>query len=69
MAHENLLRRSTRNVNGNQSRMADEAAVIKRARKYVAKLPPSVSGSGGHNAAFHAACSLVLGFRLPRAPP
>lgn len=40
-------------------------AVLDRARKYIAKLPASMSGSGGHNAAFHAACVLVLGFGLP----
>jgi hypothetical protein len=41
-----------------------EAAVIDRARKYLCKLPPAVSGQGGHNATFHAACVLVLGFEL-----
>ena len=35
-----------------------------RARKYLAKMPPAVSGSSGHNATFHAACILVLGFSL-----
>lgn len=39
-------------------------AVIERARKYIAKCPPSVSGSSGHNAAFHVACVLVMGFQL-----
>lgn len=43
-----------------------EHSVIDRARKYLAKLPPAVSGQGGHNAAFHAACVLVLGFGLPQ---
>lgn len=42
-------------------------SVIERARKYLVKLPPSVSGQGGHKAAFHAACILVLGFGLPRS--
>lgn len=41
-----------------------EAAVIDRARKYLAKLPPAISGSSGHNATFHAACVLVCGFDL-----
>jgi primase-polymerase (primpol)-like protein len=41
-----------------------ETAVVERARKYVAKLPPAISGQGGHNATFHAACVLVLGFCL-----
>lgn len=41
-------------------------AVLDRARKYLAKMPPAVSGSGGHDAAFHAACVLVCGFSLTR---
>jgi KaiC/GvpD/RAD55 family RecA-like ATPase len=39
-------------------------AVMDRARKYLAKMPPAVSGSGGHDRAFHAACVLVCGFSL-----
>lgn len=39
-----------------------EAAILERARRYLNKLPPSESGKGGHNAAFRAACVLVLGF-------
>jgi len=39
-------------------------AVVERARKYLAKIPPAMSGSGGHNQTFHAACVLVLGFEL-----
>ena len=31
----------------------------RRARDYLAHLPPAVSGSGGHNATFLAACWLV----------
>lgn len=38
--------------------------VVERARKYMQRVPPSVSGSGGHNAAFYAACVLCLGFAL-----
>ena len=41
-------------------------AVVERARLYVAKLPPSVSGQSGHNAAFHVACVLIHGFQLER---
>lgn len=41
-------------------------AVIERARKYLQMLPPAVSGQSGHNATFHAACILVLGFGLER---
>lgn len=35
-----------------------------RARAYMRAFPPAVSGSGGHNHTFRAACVLVLGFRL-----
>ena len=35
-----------------------------RAAKYLAKLPPAISGQGGHDQTFHAACVLVLGFAL-----
>lgn len=38
--------------------------VIERARKYLFKIPPAVSGTAGHNATFNAACVLVLGFGL-----
>jgi KaiC/GvpD/RAD55 family RecA-like ATPase len=41
-------------------------SVIDRARKYIAKMSPAVSGQGGHNAAFHVACVLILGFGLAR---
>ncbi len=40
--------------------------VVERARCYLAKLPPAISGQGGHDATFHAACCLVLGFGLER---
>lgn len=39
-------------------------SVIERARKYLAKMPPAISGQSGHNATFYAACVLVLGFEL-----
>lgn len=42
-------------------------AAMDRARKYLAKVPPAVSGQSGHNATFHAACVLVCGFSLDRA--
>lgn len=38
--------------------------ILERASKYVAAMPPAVAGSGGHNAAFTAACALVKGFAL-----
>lgn len=36
--------------------------VIERARRYVAKCPPAISGQAGHDATFHVACVLVNGF-------
>lgn len=38
--------------------------IIDRARKYVAKMDPAVSGAGGHNATFAVAVALVQGFNL-----
>lgn len=38
---------------------------IKRASAYIKAMPPSISGSGGHNAAFAAARALITGFDLP----
>ncbi len=38
--------------------------VIERARAYLAKMPVSVSGQGGHAAAFAAALALAKGFNL-----
>jgi putative DNA primase/helicase len=43
-------------------------SIIERARKYLAKIPPAISGQGGHDATFHGACCLVLGFALDREP-
>jgi hypothetical protein len=37
---------------------------IARARAYLAEIDGAVSGSGGHDVTFRAACSLVLGFDL-----
>jgi hypothetical protein len=38
--------------------------VLERARRYVAKCPPAISGQGGHAATFRVACVLVHGFAL-----
>jgi len=38
--------------------------VAQRAMRYLAAVPPAISGQGGHNQTFHAACALVLGFNL-----
>lgn len=35
-----------------------------RARAYLSEVPPAISGEGGHNRTFHAACLLVNGFAL-----
>lgn len=41
-------------------------SVMERARKYLTKCPPAVSGNNGSGSAFHVACILVLGFGLSR---
>lgn len=40
------------------------SAVVERARKYLLKIPPAISGQRGHDQTFHAACVLILGFGL-----
>jgi hypothetical protein len=42
----------------------DRRRLIERAQAYVRREPPAISGSGGHNQAFHVACILVEGFAL-----
>lgn len=39
-------------------------AVYERARRYLAKIPPAVSGQDGHGTTFKVACAMVLGFEL-----
>lgn len=39
----------------------------KRALSYLAKCPPAISGSGGHNTTFRVACLLTHGFGLSEA--
>lgn len=39
-------------------------SVVERARKYLEKMPVSVSGQNGHGAAYTAACRMVIGFGL-----
>ena len=39
-------------------------SVFERAQKYVAAMPPAVSGQRGHDATFAVACALVNGFAL-----
>lgn len=38
--------------------------LIERARRYLSAMPPAISGAGGHDATFAAACALVKGFGL-----
>lgn len=38
--------------------------LLERARRYVASMPAAMSGAGGHNATFAAACALIKGFGL-----
>src|SRR5206468_9796165 len=40
------------------------AQVSERARRYIARCPPAISGAGGHDATFHVAAVLVWGFAL-----
>lgn len=42
----------------------DSVSVVERARRYIAKMPPAISGQGGHDQTFHVACLLVWGFAL-----
>ncbi len=44
------------------SNYSDKISVEERARKYVAAMPPSVSGSGGHEALFNCVRALIHGF-------
>lgn len=41
-----------------------ETDLCERARRYVDKIPPAISGQSGHNTTFHVACVLILGFGL-----
>lgn len=42
-----------------------QATVMRRAAAYLARLSPSISGAGGHSAAWTAALALTRGFELP----
>jgi hypothetical protein len=45
----------------------DREHLLKRASAYLGKLPPAISGCGGHNATYWAAIVLVHGFELTEA--
>jgi hypothetical protein len=47
-----------------REREGDRSSKLKRASAYLAKLPESVAGQGGHSALWTAALSLVKGFAL-----
>jgi hypothetical protein len=42
-------------------------SVLERARRYLQRCPPAISGQGGHTTTFKAACALVNGFALPES--
>jgi hypothetical protein len=46
---------------------SSSSSVIERARRYLDRVPGAVSGQGGHNATFKAACILIHGFNMGRA--
>ncbi|MEZ6102739.1 MAG: phage/plasmid primase, P4 family [Pirellulaceae bacterium] len=56
-----------RPVRHNTSRIRNDNEVGRRARNYVAKMPPAISGQGGHNATFAVACKLAISFDLPES--
>src|SRR5258706_11637133 len=43
------------------------AQISERARRYIARCPPAISGQGGHDATYHVAAVLVWGFALSEA--
>jgi hypothetical protein len=45
-------------------RSDDHERLVERARAYTAKMPPAISGQGGHEATFRVALALVKGFAL-----
>jgi KaiC/GvpD/RAD55 family RecA-like ATPase len=47
--------------------LSTDEQIIKRAQKYLEKVPPAVAGQRGHDRTFQAACVLVLGFGLPNS--
>jgi hypothetical protein len=50
-----------------RGRWADVMPRAERAARYVDKMPPAISGSGGHDALWAVALVLVRGFELPRS--
>jgi archaellum biogenesis ATPase FlaH len=56
-----------RDPSKSDDKKSSRLSVIERARRYLDTLPGAVSGQAGHNATFHAACILVLGFCLTKS--
>ena len=46
--------------------MTNQMSVVDRARLYVSKCEPAISGENGHGKFFNVACKLVIGFGLSR---
>ncbi len=57
------FKEKTHTTKGAQRR-AHTSRIFDRAEKYIEKIPGAVSGQGGHNQTFYAACVLVNGFCL-----
>lgn len=49
------------------SGVVDDAKIVERARRYLARMDPSISGNGGHDRCYAAATVLIHGFCLDRA--
>ena len=54
------------NISGtrNERERSSDISIIDRAGRYLARIPGAVSGEGGHNQTFKAACILIHGFNL-----
>ena len=60
----NVWRKKSAQTASSRSGIALNGDERSRASKYVAKMPPSIDGQGGHAALFNAAQALVKGFQL-----
>ncbi len=60
------LPREAATAPSSEHNVAVPARVVDPARRYLSKVPPAVSGQGGHGQTFHAACVMVIGFGLGR---
>jgi len=64
VAYEAAKVATPRSASGTARPAAATRDTIERARRYLAKMDASVSGSRGHDTAFRAACAMVAGFAL-----